>query len=256
MPYAGQMDWDANGTLQIGDLMSLTFLSSYCVQMLPTRRVICAIQIPESHSAGISKDTSSFPSPRTIISIPFPNVPKHESQILHGSWIFPLFSNPPIPNNSDQAQEYSAGIPESKYVPTSKIYSASHLFNQIVRQKRRNFELRQNRHIRGQEQSISTSSLRLRNPASPKSMPPEADSRFISYPHPPKAMLPEADSRPMSYVFQPVLHWPKKPKFSCSGLAGGKSCGFRRDLGCAKTRCATFEADSALRSGIVVCLKG
>src|SRR5271170_7258720 len=115
MPYAGQMDWDANGTLQIGDLMSLAFLSSYCVQRLPTRRVTYAIQIPESHSGsrpGISKDASSFPSPRPIFSIPFPNVLRHESQILHGSWILPLLSNPPTPNNSYQAQDYSAGIPE------------------------------------------------------------------------------------------------------------------------------------------------
>jgi hypothetical protein len=100
MPYAGQMDWDANRTLQIGDLMSLAFLSSYRVQRLPTRRVIYAMQIPESHSSSrpsISKDKSSFPSSRPIISIPFPNVLKHESQILHSSWILPLFSNPPHP---------------------------------------------------------------------------------------------------------------------------------------------------------------
>ena len=138
MPYAGQMDWDANGTLQIGDLMSLAFLSSYRVQRLPTRRVIYAMQIPESHSSSrpsISKDKSSFPSSRPIISIPFPNVLKHESQILHSSWILPLFSNPPVPNNSYRAQEYSAGILESEYVPTKKIYSASHLVNHIVRQK-------------------------------------------------------------------------------------------------------------------------
>src|SRR5271156_3028509 len=94
MQYAGQMDGDANGSLQIGDLMSLAFLSSYCVQRLPTRRVIYAIQIPESRSGsrpGISKDASSFPSPRSIFSIPFPNVLRHESQILHGSWILPCF---------------------------------------------------------------------------------------------------------------------------------------------------------------------
>jgi hypothetical protein len=127
MPYAGQMDWDANGTLQIGDLMPLAFLSSYRVQRLPTRRVIYAMQIPESHSSSrpsISKDKSSFPSSRPIISIPFPNVLKHESQ--------PIL---PIPNNSYRAQEYSAGILESEYVPTKKIYSASHLVNHILRQK-------------------------------------------------------------------------------------------------------------------------
>jgi hypothetical protein len=131
----------------------------------------------------------------------FPNVLKHESRIF--AWILdpsPVFhfqsSHPKqfLPSRRIFPPEFQ----NPSTSPPNKIYSASHLVNHIVHQNAGTLNLVRIVTFVIQEQSISTSSLRLRNPASPKSMPPEADSRFISYPHPPKAMLPEADSRPVS----------------------------------------------------------
>jgi hypothetical protein len=70
---------------------------------------------------GISKDASSFPSPDPFSPFAFPNVPKHQSRIFHGSWILPLF---PIRKIATKLKDNSAGIPEFEYVLPPTKYRA------------------------------------------------------------------------------------------------------------------------------------